>query len=353
MDLPPSVKDAVIEDLIQSLPPFNQVKNVEKKLDFLTGKDEISSNTLLELENFINNHLSFDLSSADVEMDLFLARKRFNERAISYFQRKIVAEELAEQCRTQYPDKIESDPSMYIHDPNERQVSFSDLIHVNLSVLLNDKNTDSHSPFTLTRHQTESLRRGVVERTQSFCEKLGNLLEFSTRNGREPLQSPRHIDERIEETYIVYQNTKKEATNAFYQSLYILTQIFKEVDQLLLLWDKEAISSFDLKTMKIRKLCLQVENCFFKLKLLGEKILGEVYNPDSLRKLGENKRILDAKYNKLFREHEKIQSLLQNYMKNGDEMDLIALEYRKTVQAIHEREEEINYLRRLHCRSRS
>ncbi|EME31310.1 uncharacterized protein Gasu_15440 [Galdieria sulphuraria] len=355
MNLPTAVKDAVIEDFVQSLTPFNQVQSVERKLNFLTGKDGSSSNTLSELENFINDHLSADLSSADVEMDLFLARKKFIEKAFSYFQGKIVAEKLSEQCRELCQDKLEPHSSTYNIDPKERQVDFSYLFNINTSVLFNEMNNEEIPPFMLTRQQAELLKQGVVDKTGSLCENLGKLLdvEISANNKGELSQSRRRIDLCIKESYAVYENTKAQSTNAFYQSLYTLAQIFKDLKDLLQQWNKEAISSFDLKIFKIKRLCLQVENCFFKLKLLREKVLVDIYDTNSRRKLSQNKEYLNIKYNKLLSEHDKIQSALEKYMRNRDEMDSIALEYRKTVQAIHEREEEIKCLRRLHIRSQS
>jgi hypothetical protein len=74
MNLPSSVYDAVIEDFTQHLSRSNQQKNVEKRLAMLTGHDKVASRSLSELETFVSDHLSSDLSTADAEMDLFLVR---------------------------------------------------------------------------------------------------------------------------------------------------------------------------------------------------------------------------------------------------------------------------------------
>lgn len=72
MNLPPSVRDAVVEDVAQRLRHWNQVQNTEKKLAILTGSEETAPNTFSELEDFINDHLSTDLGTAEAEMNLFL-----------------------------------------------------------------------------------------------------------------------------------------------------------------------------------------------------------------------------------------------------------------------------------------
>lgn len=258
-----------------------------------------------------------------------------------------MAEELVEQCRVLY---------------EEDQTTTLNLMQASVSFLLQETNT-CVSGLNLTKQLSESLKQGVVNTTGTLREKLEDLLLIRTPQDDKgkSLQKPENIEQRIKENLATYQSTRTHSSRTFLKSLYILAGIVRELNKLLTKWDKDAISCGDSMILKIRKLCIQVEICFNKLRLLQGKLLKETYNPTSQKKLNENKQYLCSKYKKvsitiptelltfrkLLSERDRIQSTLQKYLQNRNDMKSIALEYRKTVETIREREAEIKYLLRL------
>lgn len=244
-----------------------------------------------------------------------------------------MAEELVEQCRVLY---------------EEDQTTTLNLMQASVSFLLQETNT-CVSGLNLTKQLSESLKQGVVNTTGTLREKLEDLLLIRTPQDDKgkSLQKPENIEQRIKENLATYQSTRTHSSRTFLKSLYILAGIVRELNKLLTKWDKDAISCGDSMILKIRKLCIQVEICFNKLRLLQGKLLKKTYNPTSQKKLNENKQYLCSKYKKLLSERDRIQSTLQKYLQNRNDMKSIALEYRKTVETIREREAEIKYLLRL------
>lgn len=184
---------------------------------------------------------------------------------------------------------------------DEEPPIFSKLIDVNVNFLLLETNSSSISPFMLTKQQTDTLKQGVVNRTGLLYEKLRNLLFMKTSENSQGDSSQRlhYVESIIKESQVAYQNAKTHSSNAFYYSLTSLAQILKQLNDLLLTWDKNSISCSDAKFVKMRKLCIQAENSLSKLKLLEHKLMREIYDTKSKRKLNENKEHLDMKHNKV------------------------------------------------------